>query len=848
MATPLKNTFKRGYSSVYFLMVEGIPYTFVEKEPLRVDADSAPSAASGRTTVKGLIIDQSPTISMEVDRKAGIGRGASVTFTLGYKDLERAGVLDDIFARATLQTEITADVSATATSVTADTTGFPSSGNVYFGREYISYTGTGSAFTGCTRGVVGYPYKHEANSVSQSRWITNKPLIWRGRFVTLYEAICDREGRILDSQWGTGDYTREIWKGYIEKPPIPGSLGMDLECLPLCRLLGNPVGYKVKWEDDRLHYPFTNESLAGSPFPAFYDEGTGFVTLKITFTGSSSGSATSPMTINVSQTAKQYFSSPDLWCLLFASDIETAVKATLPEFTFTASNYLQPASRTGKRLYFSGSGAVTVTQMDLTVSPASAPYFLKPSATTTSGDDWLGKYIEMEFRQALNQVDDLPYLIVQKLTGNSAQDFDPVAPGIGVLTQGEDSEIVRWDAVVDADTFTSKIGIRLSERGVGGSPVVDIVPEGFTLEAGVGGTGTVYENTLEILESSGSPGVRGAYDKLALGFGLGVPEALIDVVAMKKMEFSYFPAVMMQSGQASAGDLIGGWVAASGNCIINYRDSGVQKLKPVNTGTAKFSSLQNNVEALTTADVLLDRVDPVRVIDPPNPVEIDTSSMLNESAKITVRDSVAIQEQGAHPMSLNCPGMTLETALAAGRNFIYLGSGQYAISLGVGPWVDVQAGDPVLLNIGHPAIYDWTNGTTGPASVPGRVMGWERDLVTNEQRLTIVLNGAGQFQNLLCPVGVVASKAGDTVTLTSGIEWFTAGDSVILYNRGEEALGTPEIETLVIDSISGSVITFTTTPASWVALNTRITFPNVSAATTDQDDFFFNSSDYRWSG
>ena len=666
--------------------------------------------------------------------------------------------------------------------------------------------------------------------------------------MTLYEAICDREGRIIDGQWGTGDYTREIWKGYIEKPPIPGSLGMDLECLPLCRLLGNPVGYKVKWEDDRLHYPFTNEGLAGSPFPAFYDEGTGFVTLKITFTGSSSGSATSPMTVNISQTAKQYFSSPDLWCLLFASDIETLVRTTLPEFTFIDNNYLAPASRTGRRLYFAGSGAVTVTQMDLTVSPASAPYFLKPAATATNGDDSAGKYVEMEFRQALDQVDDLPYLIVQKLTGNSAQDFDPVAPGIGVLTQGDDSEIVRWDAIVIADAFTSKIGIRLSERGVGGSPVVDIVPEGFTLEAGVGGTGTVKENTLTILESSGSTGVRGTYDTLALGFGLGVPEALIDTTAMGEMQFSNNPAPMMQSGQTSAGDLIGGWVAASGNCIINYRDSGVQKLKPVRTGIAKFSSLQNNVEALTTADVLLDRVDPVRVIDPPNPVEIDTSSMMNEGAKITVRDSVAIQEQGAHPMSLSCPGMTPETAVFAGRNFIYLGSGQYAISIGVGPWVDVQAGDPVLLNIGHPAIYDWTNGTTGPASVAGRVMGWERDLVTNEQRLTIVLNGPGQPQNLLCPVGVVASKAGDTVTLTSGIEWFTAGDSVILYNRGEEALGTPEIETLVIDSISGSVITFTTTPAAWVALDTRITFPNVSAATTDQDDFFFNSSDYRWSG
>ena len=192
--------------------------------------------------------------------------------------------------------------------------------------------------------------------------------------------------------------------------------------------------------------------------------------------------------------------------------------------------------------------------------------------------------------------------------------------------------------------------------------------------------------------------------------------------------------------------------------------------------------------------------------------------------------------------------MPLETAKTAATNFIYQGSGQYAVTLGVGPWVNVQAGDKVILDLTHPGIYDWNAGAAGASSVAGRVVGWSRDLVTNEQSLTVLLNGVGKSANLLCPVGVVASKAGDAVTLTSGVEWFTAGESVILYNRGEEALGTPEIETLVIDTISGNDVTFTTTPAAWVAANTRITYPNLSAASAAQDDFFFRSDLYKWSG
>ena len=199
-------------------------------------------------------------------------------------------------------------------------------------------------------------------------------------------------------------------------------------------------------------------------------------------------------------------------------------------------------------------------------------------------------------------------------------------------------------------------------------------------------------------------------------------------------------------------------------------------------------------------------------------------------------------------MELKCPGMSAEVARIAALNFIYLGAGQYAITIPVAPWVDVQAGDKIVLNLSHPGIYDWANGTTAPATVAGRVMGWSRDLVTYQQTITVLLNGPGGDQNLLCPVALVASKSSNTVTLTSGVEWFVAGDFAILYDRGEEALGTPQIQTLEIQSISGNDVTFTTTPAAWVGNGTRMTYPNTADGSTAQLEFFFKVEPYRWSG
>jgi hypothetical protein len=531
--------------------------------------------------------------------------------------------------------------------------------------------------------------------------------------------------------------------------------------------------------------------------------------------------------------------------------IEDAVKAAgLTEFVRTDRDQLVPWSRIGQRAWYGSSGAVTVTLINYTLTPGTAPYFLEGTGTTsstvssgpgyTSGSEVV---IDLEFKSSLNKQTDFPYLIVNQLTGEGAQDYDIVSPGIGILTDGNDvKEVVTWSSSLALNI--GRIAIRLNGRGLAATPVADPVLHGFTLESGVGATGTVEENILTILESSGSVGVRGTYDSLALGFGLGIPEALIDTDELSEMPFKDVDAPIIQSKRASVAKLLGGWIAAAGRCLVNYRESGTIKIKPVETDVAKFSAKASNCEELTTGDVMLGRLSPAEVVDPANPVVIETGSMLNVGAKVTVRDSVALQECGARQLVLSCPGMSPETARLLGCKFIYTGSGRSAVTIGVGPWVDVQPGDPVILSISHPGLYDWDAGTPAAESVSGRVVGWSRDLVTNEQSLTVLLSGAGGVANLLCPVAVAASESGGTLTLTSGVEWFAEGDSVILYNRGEPT----EMETKVIDTISGNDVTFTASLSGFVGANTRMTYPNVSAATILQDDYFFDNTDYRWSG
>jgi hypothetical protein len=247
MAT-LSDLLKRGYSVTYALTIEGIPYIFTEAPRLWTVASSAePALPSGYSrTIACLAITEGQSVSVEADRRTGVASGAALDVTLSWNELEDESLLATLFGEETAKTLITADVDAADAAFTvADTTAFASSGGFYIGRERVSYSGkTGTSFTGCTRAVAGYAYDYESNSPTY-RWITDRPLHWRGRFVTLYAHLISPEGRTHATTWLTGTTQFEVWKGYIDEAPRPGRIGMGIRCLPLVRLAGQELGLEA---------------------------------------------------------------------------------------------------------------------------------------------------------------------------------------------------------------------------------------------------------------------------------------------------------------------------------------------------------------------------------------------------------------------------------------------------------------------------------------------------------------------------------------------------------------------------------------------------------------------------
>ena len=73
---------------------------------------------------------------------------------------------------------------------------------------------------------------------------------------------------MLDSQWSTGTYHREIWKGQIESVPQPIGRGFKFRCMPLVRSLAKPIGSDTKGDLYAVD-PSDPGSFAGFPVGDF---------------------------------------------------------------------------------------------------------------------------------------------------------------------------------------------------------------------------------------------------------------------------------------------------------------------------------------------------------------------------------------------------------------------------------------------------------------------------------------------------------------------------------------------------------------------------------------------------
>ena len=153
---------------------------------------------------------------------------------------------------------------------------------------------------------------------------------------------------------------------------------------------------------------------------------------------------------------------------------------------------------------------------------------------------------------------------------------------------------------------------------------------------------------------------------------------------------------------------------------------------------------------------------------------------------------------------------------------------------------------PVRVDLAHPAIYDFGEAERAPSSVAGRVVGSRFNLADGTQDLTILIRGGYTGARLLCPAQVVQSKDSSTeITLTStaAANMYKAGETITVYNPGQETASTPETADHEIDTINDSVITITgSTFAAWVGAGTRVTYPVLADCSTRQDDYAFYDS------
>ena len=888
---------KEGYGTIYAVKVEGLPYVFHEgPTPYRVDVNGTPSAPGGYTSSAAFMVVNDTTIDQELNREGAVSRGKSMSILLSWDVLEAEGILDDLFRRPAYFTTLTADVSSSDTTINvADTSSFASSGTFYLGRELIKYTGkTSTTFTGCTRGYLGYTYKFRKDDPGSHGIVTPTPYAWKGRFLTIYEHIVTPSGHILDGTWTEGAYQRELFKGYIDDPPVPGKLGMSLKAMPLQRLGAMELGSNLQGETVGID-PAKNMGDA----LIYVGHGSTMEFTVAPRTSGSSGAIGAFKTYKVPniQTGATYPSTA-----VFGAG--TPSNAAIPPGVYTVNAW---ANICGNRLAYemlndssvsptydltTVTGQVKTTKTDpgnggqwadqnfiewtvildwgysipwyIFADPSPSCYWCESAGKQF---DIVNKWFSSGGTPNFFWTFAIPfglrssdYLVVKNLEGDSALDFTIEPTGLASVEAGGNSEGIRWSEkfTVFANSSISIspfVVLHVVERMIGAEYAsVPQLPanlsESGSIEIVSGKIGKIDDVAETFLQSSGT-GDRGSKDTLGIGYGLGIPSAWIDLDATGSSLLSQEAIPLLALGGASFDAIFAGWYQLEGTCLALRRNaSNVLQLQRVDVVPSKVIStgaLGFMGQELAKADVVLGGTEVPRLVVAPNQIRVDTTVGPYESAQYTYNAVGRIQAEGAQGMSLAVPGGRSDIISTAILSIMARGLGQSIIKFNVAPWIDIQVGDPISVTVAHPLLYDWADGTRSPTNIPGRCVGHSRNLNTGEQALTILLDGILDSALWLCPTVTVSNVAGNDVTVGYG-GWFQSGETVRFYNRGKEAT---EMSDLVVTTVAGNVLTLASSPPAWLtsANATRATHPAYASGSTDQKDpFLYVRGDKNWRG
>lgn len=239
----IADALRYGWQVCWALKVEGIPYLFTE-----YDLDG--SAPTGYTIEPSLVVDDSDRIGSQVDDRSGVARSYDLAVRLLSTTVTR-----DLMSPPSATTRLVLDfdwndVADVSVEDVSDSDWPTNNGHFYIGREYVAYSvkdavSSPNTFDTLTRGEPNgewRSYQYDLRS-SLGTWVTNRPILWRGRIVELYAVAVDPGGGVTGANVLSN--AALLWRGHISSKPQVSHDGWTLSCRSQERRLEEPIGVEV---------------------------------------------------------------------------------------------------------------------------------------------------------------------------------------------------------------------------------------------------------------------------------------------------------------------------------------------------------------------------------------------------------------------------------------------------------------------------------------------------------------------------------------------------------------------------------------------------------------------------
>lgn len=814
---------RAGYTSVFGVLVDGIPYGLGERRMLTVRGVEALPPTDDHTMSEALMVTPGMASSCEIEREAGVGSGRARDLVLRRQTLVDEGLTTALFktpgVSAVLRTSVS-DPAATIFEVDS-TTSWPVSGRLYIGRECADYgtLGTegpgGASFEGLRRGVAGMPHYHAASGISGYAIASDVPQEWVGRIVTWYEHLVAPDGRFLGTHWcRVGTYCREYWTGTIDSDPQDTAAGKVFRGLPIVRGANQEIGAALDLE----------VALDSAGNPLLWFTAADQIKVHVEAAGSST---------HVGPTAPpNEFATLDTWCALAADAITTSLGGS-------ATVQIAAPWRPQREIIVTGLYPSALTPLAHVVASG---WFLVDGTYGAGSTAEAATFIT----RIPVDLDGAPvqWVVLRAKPSEEVDVADIPVSGTAMIESGNVKEIVRWDGTrtVDSDAQADLVALRIVERQVDGSPRANFFAYGGTATLISGTTGSWSQVFRELMTSSGT-GARGEFDRLGFGFGCGFPETLIDLDALASEPMATQLVSAAASERRGIGDVIGGWLALWSRCLVQRRNrAGRIVLTPVSTLVTDNPA----ATVIGADDVLLGTHGTPEVLQSPNTIIAEVGGYDTEAPPVIYCDRSRAQAEGQRSWKLVTPGGTTDVILQHAPGLTIRTRGQRAVKFEAPPECDLQCGDPVVLETAHPTVYDVTTGTYAPASINAIVAQVARDDWTLVPTITLLLAGQSQANALFCPTARVTNIYSTTeLMVVAGDELdFAVGDEVKVYEPGNEGAYSLNrtIDAIDTEQHMITVNTAVTLPAT----NLHITYREHSACTADQQALMFVRSDKRF--